>query len=115
MKAELYQAMVTLREQVKLLHFQTKSFATHKATDWFIEEFDKSSDNFWESYQAATSRLERIAPIKLTDQWGTNDLEFIEPSLVKVESLLKNAKRAAAARDDILDLIDHFRYLMTFH
>ena len=38
----------TMREQIKLYHWQTHSYSRHKATDEVIENLDKNIDEFVE-------------------------------------------------------------------
>ena len=40
----------TMREQIKLYHWQTHSYSRHKATDEVIENLDKNIDEFVEVY-----------------------------------------------------------------
>ncbi len=42
--------MLTIRNQIKLYHWQTKSFARHKATDDLTAALDLAIDNFVEVY-----------------------------------------------------------------
>jgi hypothetical protein len=120
MSSELYHAMITLREQAKLLHFQTRSFAVHKATDWFIGEFDGAFDTYWETAQGNGARIKDISPMILEDlsgltaRSGRDDHSVIEPCLSRVEKMLQITRKAPAARDEILDLIEQFRYLLSF-
>lgn len=109
--AKLYHAMTRLREQVKLLHFQTHSYAVHKATDWFVSEYDQALDVFWETYQGSGARIKNIPAINLQD---TTDITDIEPLLSLVVELLRPVRKAMAARDNIVDLIEQFRYMLTF-
>jgi hypothetical protein len=44
------QFFMTLRNSIKLYHWNTKSYSRHKATDQFIENFDKLTDRFVEVY-----------------------------------------------------------------
>jgi len=46
----------TMREQIKLYHWQTHSYSRHKATDEVIENLDKNIDEFVEVYMGKYGR-----------------------------------------------------------
>ena len=46
MKEELIIQFFTLRQQIKLLHWQTKSYARHKASGHLYDDIDKLIDQF---------------------------------------------------------------------
>ena len=46
----------TMREQIKLYHWQTHSYRLHKATDEVIENLDKNIDEFVEVYMGKYGR-----------------------------------------------------------
>jgi len=55
---EIVQPMMQFRNQIKLYHWKTSSFARHKGTDKFLEKFDKLLDEFMEVLSG--SRMEKI-------------------------------------------------------
>ena len=50
MSSEIVHIMMTLRNQVKLYHWQTMSFPRHKATDELVTKLDTNIDQFVEVY-----------------------------------------------------------------
>ena len=48
--------MLTLRNQIKLYHWQTMSFARHKGTDELVEKLDGNIDKFVEVYMGKHGR-----------------------------------------------------------
>ena len=50
MSGEIVNLMLTLRNQVKIYHWETKNFARHKATDELVDKLDASIDKFVEVY-----------------------------------------------------------------
>jgi len=50
MSAEIVNLMLTLRNQVKIYHWQTMKFARHKATDDLVTKLDDNIDKFVEVY-----------------------------------------------------------------
>lgn len=57
--------MLTIRNQVKLYHWQTKQFARHKATDDLTAALDLNIDAFVESYMGRYGRPSVTGSIKL--------------------------------------------------
>ena len=50
MSADIINVMLTLRNQVKVYHWQTMSYARHKATDDLVTSLDENIDKFVEVY-----------------------------------------------------------------
>ena len=50
MSGEIVNLMLTLRNQVKIYHWETKNFARHKATDDLVDKLDGNIDKFVEVY-----------------------------------------------------------------
>ena len=50
MSADTINVMLTLRNQVKVYHWQTMSYARHKATDDLVSSLDENIDKFVEVY-----------------------------------------------------------------
>lgn len=56
MSAEDVQFLFMMREQIKLYHWQTHSFARHKATDELLDSLDKLIDEYVEVYMGKYGR-----------------------------------------------------------
>uniref|UniRef100_A0A6C0EZZ5 Uncharacterized protein n=1 Tax=viral metagenome TaxID=1070528 RepID=A0A6C0EZZ5_9ZZZZ len=113
--------MLTLRNQVKIYHWETKNFARHKATDELVDKLDASIDKFVEVYigkygrPSLNSRTgsikirnfhDREAPVLLKQAigWMTTKL----PSLLKpTDTDLLNI------RDEIIADLNQTLYLFT--
>lgn len=123
MSAEILHVLLILRNQVKLYHWETMSFARHKATDDLVERLDDNIDKFTEAYMgrygrpkftARTGKLQIYdvhdgkAPRLLAEavKWLTKDLAKL---LKKEDTDLLNI------RDEILADIQQARYLFTLH
>lgn len=110
--------MVTLRESVKLLHFQTTSYAIHKISDQFLTTYDDLSDTFWESVQQNKFRvnLEKSETIRLHNVRNYDEisplLNTVTRGLSRVSVSLDSGSRAAA--DNLIEAINKFEYLLTF-
>ena len=107
-----------IRDQVKLYHWQTKSFAEHKATDDLIGKLDTNIDMFVEAYMGryGRPRLGQTYPVKnltvsgirafiaRSDEWLTSKL----PRMVK-----KTDTDLLNIRDEILGDLNQIKYLFT--
>jgi hypothetical protein len=62
---DIVTALLTIRNQVKLYHWQTGSFARHKATDDLTAALDTNIDAFVESYMGRYGRPKVSGSIKL--------------------------------------------------
>lgn len=56
MSAEIINLMMTLRDQVKIYHWQTNEFSRHKATDELVDKLDDNIDKFVEVYMGKYGR-----------------------------------------------------------
>jgi hypothetical protein len=123
MSAEIVHLMMTLRNQVKLYHWQTMAYPRHVATDELVTKLDTNIDQFVEVYvskygrpklsgKTSTIRLrnhsdkEAIALLKEAIQWMTNDLTR---KLKKTDTDLLNI------RDTIVADLNQTPYLFTFN
>jgi len=50
MSGEIVNVMLTLRNQVKIYHWETMQFARHKSTDELVDKLDDNIDKFVEVY-----------------------------------------------------------------
>ena len=123
MSAEIVHLMLTLRNQVKLYHWQTMSYPRHKATDDLVGKLDESIDKFVEVYigkygrpkltgKSSTIHLrnfhDKQGPALLTEavDWMTHDLP---KKLKPTDTDLLNI------RDEILADLNQTLYLFTLH
>lgn len=121
MSGEIVNLMLTLRNQVKIYHWETMKYARHKSTDDLVDKLDDSIDKFVEVYigkydrpkltpRTGTIRLRNYddvqAPALLTEAitWMTNRL----PTL-----LSKNDTDLLNIRDEILAELNQTLYLFT--
>lgn len=121
MSGEIVNLMLTLRNQVKIYHWETMQYSRHKATDDLVDKLDDSIDKFVEVYigkygrpkltpRTGTIRLRNYddvqAPVLLNEAiaWMTNRL----PTL-----LSKNDTDLLNIRDEILAELNQTLYLFT--
>ena len=107
-----------IRDQIKLYHWQTKSFAEHKATDELVGKLDTSIDTFVEAYMGRYGRpsMSQTFPLKnltvtgirafiaRSDEW----LSFKLPRMIK-----KTDTDLLNIRDEILADLNQVKYLFT--
>lgn len=110
--------MLTIRNQVKLYHWQTGSFARHKATDDLTASLDEKIDQFVEVYMGKYGRPKVSGTIKLHNFSDTAAKSFVakETKYLTVE-LPKKVKSADTdllnIRDEILGDLNKVLYLFT--
>jgi len=110
---------------VKLFHWKTHSFATHKATDELYDSLNEHIDNFIEVLLGKTGTR-----INLTQKRSISLVDLSSPASLKlrIEQFKKylvslNTNKAVASmndtdlmniRDEILGDLNKFLYLLTF-
>ena len=110
--------MLTIRNQVKLYHWQTGSFARHKATDDLTASLDEKIDQFVEVYMGKYGRPKVSGTIKLHNFSDTAAKSFVakETKYLTVE-LPKKVKSSDTdllnIRDEILGDLNKVLYLFT--
>lgn len=114
--------MLTLRNQVKIYHWETMQFSRHKSTDDLLDKLDDSIDKFVEVYIGKYGRP------KLTPKTGTIRLRNFSdeegPELLKqaIEWLTTRLPTLLSSKDtDLLNIRDEIvadlnqtLYLFTF-
>ena len=110
---------------VKLFHWKTHSYATHKATDGLYDDLNEHIDKFIEVLLGKTgSRIDLMSnkTIKLMD---LNSQESLKSKIMSLKSYLVglNNNKALSTmsnsdlfniRDEILGDLNKFLYLLTF-
>lgn len=119
----MIQVMMTLRDQVKVYHWQTMSHPRHTATDELVSSLDEKIDNFVEVYMGKYGRP------KFTARSGTIRVENFHdkngPTLLKnaitwlTTKLPKHLKPTDTdllnIRDEIVADLNKSLYLFTLH
>jgi hypothetical protein len=121
MSGDTINFFMTMREQIKVYHWQTHSYSKHKATDMVLEKLDELIDKYVEVYMGKYGRP------KLTSRNNTFKLQNLsESSIVKfvkacinylVKSLPKELVQTDTdlfnIRDEMLGNLDQLLYLFT--
>lgn len=107
---------------VKLYHWNTFSYATHKATDDFYSSLNDNMDKFMEVLLGKTNTRIDLKNTKNINLFCVNDTEFknkIDKFKIYMHSLsnenmgLKMGEDLLNIRDEILADIDKLLYLLT--
>ena len=113
--------MLTLRNQVKIYHWETKNFARHKATDDLVDKLDASIDKFVEVYIGKYGRPKlnaRTGTIQIRNFYDHEAPVLLQQAIdwlsIKLPKLL-NVKDTDLLniRDEILADLNQTLYLFT--
>lgn len=121
MSADILQVMLFVRNQVKIYHWQTFSFARHKATDDLVSSLDEKIDNFTEVYMGKygrphfTGKNSKIQLYDATDKKGHVVVEECVKWLMSElpKHLKRNDTDLLNIRDEIVADLNKARYLFT--
>ena len=110
--------LLTIRNQVKLYHWQTGSFARHKATDDLTATLDTNIDAFVESYMGRYGRPKVTGSIKLHNFTESAAKTFVSKETKYLQSELpkkigKDDTDLLNLRDTILGDLTKVSYLFT--
>lgn len=115
---EIVSVFFNMRDQIKLYHWQTRSFAEHKATDDLVAALDTNIDKFVESYMGRYGRpyIKKTLPVKNLTVTGirafiTRSDEWLASSLPRM--LKKTDSDLLNIRDEILADLNQIKYLFT--
>ena len=115
---EIVSVFFHMRAQIKLYHWQTRSFAEHKATDDLVTALDTNIDKFIEVYMGRYGRpyIKKTLPVKNLTVTGirgfiTKSDEWLASSLPRM--LKKNDSDLLNIRDEILADLNQIKYLFT--
>lgn len=115
---DIVSTLLTIRNQVKLYHWQTKSFADHKATDDLTAALDLAIDKFVEVYMGKYGRPKVSTGIKLHNFNSNAARQFVSKQTLYLVNVLprkikKNDSDLLNIRDEILAELNKIRYLFT--
>jgi len=121
MSAAIIQFFFTMREQIKLYHWQTKSFSRHKATDEVIDKLDKLIDQFVEVFMGKYGRprlTARTNTIKLTNMVEATAGKFIKNCLKEIHTLRGKLEVDTDLQnicDEMMGDLNQLLYLFSLH
>lgn len=112
-----------MREQIKLYHWQTKSYSRHKATDSVIDSLDESIDKYVEVFMGKYGRPRMTArnnTIRITNLSETSIVKFIKTCIAYLLGDLSKKLKPQDTdlmniRDEMLAELNQLLYLFTLH
>jgi hypothetical protein len=120
MSAEIVTDMLTLRNQIKIYHWQTMHSPRHTATDDLVDKLDKNIDTFVEVYMGKYGRpnFKKTASIKIHNFHDKDGPAFLKSAVTWLskslpKSLDKQDTDLLNIRDEILADLNQARYLFT--
>ena len=112
--------LLTIRNQIKLYHWQTKEFARHTATDALTTALDLNIDAFVESYMGRYGRPNVSGSIKLHNfsesaakSFVTKQTKYLQNDLTR--KIGKSDTDLLNLRDTILAELTKVSYLFTLN
>ncbi len=110
---------------VKLFHWKTHSYATHKATDGLYDSLNEHIDNFIEVLLGKTGSRIDLMNKKTISLIDLNSQESLKSKIASLKSYLVGLNNNKALktmsnsdlfniRDEILGDLNKFLYLLTF-
>ena len=114
---------LSMRAQVKLFHWQTTSYARHKATDELIKSLDDTTDKYVEIYMGTYGRPKmtaRNATIHVQNRSEKSIVKYIKACIAYIEKELTAKLRPTDTdlvnlRDEMLGELNQLMYLFTLH
>jgi hypothetical protein len=117
------QFFFTLQTQLKLHHWQTRQFSTHKAIDDILKKLDGIIDEYVETYMGRYGRAtitKATSMIVLKNLSEKNVVKFVEGCFKYLEGeFIKGLKADDTAlmnlRDELAGALQQLLYLFTLH
>lgn len=111
---------------IKLFHWKTHSYATHKATDEFYTKFNTNMDRFIEVLLGKTNSRINLVNKHHIDLMDFNHVEGLKKKIYQFKSYLVNLDNNKfmnkmsnpdlfTIRDEILADLNQLLYLLTFY
>jgi hypothetical protein len=115
---DIVSELLTIRNQIKLYHWQTGSFARHKATDDLTAALDTNIDTFVEVYMGKYGRPKVTKSLKLHNFSESAAKTFVSKQTKFLSSVLPRKLKTTDTdllniRDEILADVNKVLYLFT--
>lgn len=108
--------LLFLQMQIRIFHWQTKSYARHKAFGKFYDAMDELLDIFVETYQGQFGRVAFNQTLDLKNMDESINLdEILQRAAAMLTSEIEEGLSSDLLniRDEILGAVNHLRYLLT--
>jgi DNA-binding ferritin-like protein len=121
MSAQHIHFFFSLREQVKLYHWQTSLYARHKATDDVIKSLDEHTDLFVEVYMGKYGRpniTRTTNTVQIKNMSEKSAIKFIKECIVHITGPFTKSIKGTDTdllniKDEILGELNQLLYLFT--
>jgi DNA-binding ferritin-like protein len=117
---KLITPFLKIQQQLRIFHWQTESYAQHKAFGKAYEEFDDLIDTFVEAYIGKYGKVKakltyNIELDNLTDNYMTYIDDYIT-YLISLNNELDSSKDSDLLniRDEMLAVLNRLKYLLSF-
>jgi Family of unknown function (DUF5856) len=102
--------------QIKMLHFQTKSYGAHKSLDAYLEKFLNNFDKYMEVSQGINGRLKASKmEFKVTMMTDSTVASILDDFLGALRNSNKQLQSdLTGIVDEMMADIDQLKYLLTF-
>ena len=120
---EIALIFIYIRDQLKLYHWMTKSYARHKSSDALVDSLSEKMDKFIETIQGIHSKRLSI-PKNRNNMTFKNENDnsiivileqFKEWLIFELPKFIKKNTDLLNIRDDILSDVNNTLYLFTFN
>lgn len=123
MSAEIVHLMMTLRNQIKLYHWQTMNYPRHIATDELVTKLDTNIDQFVEVYVGKYGRPKltgKTSSIHLLNHSDKEATQFIQDAIQWMSTVLPRKLKKTDTdlfniRDTIVADLNQTLYLFTLN
>ena len=103
--------------RIKMFHFQCPRYGQHKISDVYYESFNSKFDKFFEVAQGVYKKL-KMTEIKLPsfDTCPENIDSHLDNFILLLKTLdnIIDNKELLTIRDDMVNDVSQFKYLLTF-
>lgn len=110
------QFLIQFEQQLRVFHWQTKSYARHQAYGATYDALGDLIDSFVESYMGKYGRMP-IAPIQVKNLESENQIEGLLNSFIKgldtFSSMFEKDPDLLNLKDEILQQATKLKYLIT--
>lgn len=122
MSGEIINLMLTLRNQVKIYHWETMQYARHKSTDDLVDKLDDAIDKFVEVYIGKYGRpnlTARTGTLRLRNYKDPEAANLLNEAIVWMTTRLPKLLSSKDTdllniRDEIVADLNQTLYLFTF-
>jgi hypothetical protein len=114
--------LLTLHSQIRIFHWQTKSYAEHQALGGLYDSLDDLIDTFAEIYFGKYGRIrtDTTFDISLANYEPATPLEVVDNAILYLTVELPKGLQSSDTdllniRDEMLGLLNQTKYLLTLH